>query len=319
VTRLRIVDFDELPQSMEGSVQLLDATAGWTPMAFQAVREAMGQGYPSADYFGVYAVEGREALSMIRVLRVPFTTTEGRETVSCIQGVVTRRDKSGHGLARRLLDEVRRRERTAGSRFLLLWTSQAQTAHTLYNSVGYVDLYTPPLAMCRSTVKRAKPDGYELRKVRRQDFGTMERLHADATEGFVGFTPRPANLLECLLRLGVIKPDSFRLILRDGKPAGYVELEKSQGWAQTQEIVLEDPTAAEDVISLLESEASDGWLALRGTFVRKNLRTLKRRRYSFSDYSYFGMLGLTIGGPSASLKELGTTDLRFSCQYLDYF
>src|SRR3989442_1138551 len=121
-TALRIVDFDGLPPSAEASVHVLDMTAGWGLLGFKTLKEVTALGYPAADYVGLYAVEDGEAQSMVRVLRIPFSTTEGRETVSAVQGVVTRRDRSRRGLARRLLGEVHHSEKAAGSRISLLWT-----------------------------------------------------------------------------------------------------------------------------------------------------------------------------------------------------
>jgi GNAT superfamily N-acetyltransferase len=319
-TALRIVDFGDLPPSAEASVHLLDMSAGWGPIGFSWLKEMRGLGYPAADYVGVYAVEGGEVQSMVRVLRVPFSTTEGRETVSAIQGVVTRRDRSRHGLARKLLGEVHLREKAAGSRFVLLMTGHSNMAHNLYNSMGYFDLYTPPLAMRRSRGRTTRPKGYELRKVRSGDSRVIESLHADATRGRLGFTPRAAHILDWVFRLGFVKQESLRLILREGEPLGYLELQKNPGWVQSDELVLRDPAAAEDVESLIESEADGGWVALRGTSVRDHFGALRRRRYSITDYSYYGLLGLSlVGGGLGPLKALGTADSRFTCQLLDYF
>jgi GNAT superfamily N-acetyltransferase len=311
---------EDLPPSAETSVQLLDMTAGWGPNGFATLKQIRRLGYPAADYIGLCAIEKGEVISMVRVLRIPFSTTKGRETVSAIQGVVTRRDRSRHGLARRLLNQVHRRERAAGSRIALLWTGHSNMAHNLYNSVGYLDLYTPPLAMRRIRGQLSKPNGYELRKIKRGDSGVIEGLHAAATLARLGFTPRATHILDWIFKLGFVKQESLRLILQEGEPVGYLELQKNQGWVQSEELLLRDPSAADDVVTLLESEADGGWLVLRGTSVRDHLGTLRRRRYSFSDYSYFGLLGLSLeGGGPDSLKALGTADSRFTCQLLDYF
>jgi hypothetical protein len=215
---------------------------------------------------------------------------------------------------------VHLREKAAGSRFVLLMTGHSNMAHNLYNSMGYFDLYTPPLAMRRSRGRTTRPKGYELRKVRSGDSRVIESLHADATRGRLGFTPRAAHILDWVFRLGFVKQESLRLILREGEPLGYLELQKNPGWVQSDELVLRDPAAAEDVASLIESEADGGWVALRGTSVRDHRGALRRRRYSITDYSYYGLLGLSlVGGGLGPLKALGTADSRFTCQLLDYF
>ena len=317
---MRIVELDDLPPSAEASVHLLDMTAGWGPLGFGTLKEIKGLGYPAADYVGLCAVESGKVVSMVRVLRIPFSATKGRETISAIQGVVTRRDRSRHGLARRLLDEVHRRERSVGSKFAILWTGHSLMAHSLYNSMGYLDLYTPPLAMRRAGSRPAGPSGYELRKIKRGDARIVEGLHADSTRGRLGFTPRATRIFDWIFRLGFVKQEWLRLILRADEPVGYVEVQKNLGWVLSEEVVLRDPAMADDVVSLLESEAGDGWLALRGTFVRDFHGALRGRRYSFSDHTYYGLLGLPLaGGGPRSLKALGAADPRFTCQLLDYF
>ena len=77
---MRIIDHDELPLSMEAQIQfLLDMSAGWGPMDFKSIAEARRLGYPAADYVGVYAVEEREVLSEVRVIRIPFTDAGRRD------------------------------------------------------------------------------------------------------------------------------------------------------------------------------------------------------------------------------------------------
>lgn len=318
---MRIVGNDELPAAWESQVQILDASAGWMPQDFRRVKEARKLGYPAVDYFGVYAVEKGEVQSVVRVLRLPYTMANGvRETVSGIQGVITRRERSRRGLARRLLEEVHRREAAEGIRFVMLWTGHSNTAHNLYNSIGYVDVYTPKLAMRRCDKQRARQSEYETRAVRRGDAETLEKLHAESTAGRVGFTPRPNGLLPALFKLGLLKPDSLRLILLEGKPVGYVQLQKGEGWIRSDEVVLTDRADPEGVASLLESEAARCWLVLLGTFVKDSSGLLRRRGYSFTDHAYFGLLARALTGSHRDpRRELGTASRSFTCHFLDYF
>ena len=299
---------------------MLDASAGWGPMDFSRVKEARRVGYPAADYFGVYAVEDGKVSSMIRVLRLPFTTRRGLEKIAAIQGVVTRRDRSRKGLARSLLQEVHRREKAAGVRFSLLWTGRGQVAHGLYNSMGYADVYTPELAIRKCDGQHPMPRSYELKKARADDSDLIERLHRAATRGRIGFTPRPGGIVRSLLKLGFLRIESFRLILRDGKPVGYGLFQKSPGWSKLDEVTVlagEDP---EEIISLFESESKGCWLALRNTFVRDSIQALRKRHYSFTNFAYYGLLGLQFldSRPDVS-KMLGVSSRSFTCQQLDYF
>lgn len=320
-TALRIVEYDELPAAWEPQVQLLDASTGWMPLDFRRLKEARKLGYPAADYFALYAVEKDEVQSVVRVLRIPYTTQGGtKKTVSAIQGVVTRREQSRQGLARELLDEVHAREKAAGYGFAMLWTGYSNVAHNLYNSIGYVDVYTPNLAMVRCDMPKAKPRDYEIRVGKKSDAEIIEKLHAESTKGRVGFTPRPKGLVLALFKLGLVKPDSLRLILFHGEPVGYVQLQKGSGWIRSEEVVLSKNAEPEHVVELLESEAAPGWFVLFGTFVGDSLGFLRRRGYSFTDYAHFGLMVRPLVELHHDLRrELGMTARSFTCHFLDYF
>lgn len=313
------MDHDELAPSMEVRVHLLDMSAGWAPMGFKSLTEARRLGYPAADYVGVYAVEGREVLSEVRVIRLPFITLEGATgIVSGIQGVATRRDHSGKGLARKLLEEVHRREKASGIAFALLWTGHAMVAHRLYASMGYIDVHTPKIAMRSCGAGRRTP-GYELRKMRAEDSATIAALHSEATKGRIGFTPREAGLLRSLFELGFVRRESIRMILLDGREVGYAMLERNPRWTRFDEVVFCRGANQADVLELLESEAPNRWLLLRNTFVQDASPLLRKRDYTLSDHAYYGLLAAPLEGSTNNLRALGTSDSRFSCQYLDYF
>lgn len=315
------MSFDELPEEWEPKVQLLDASVGWFPTDFRRLKEARRMGYPAADYFGVYAVEGDEVQSAVRVLRIPYTLASGAtETVSAIQGVVTRREWSRRGLARALLAEVHRREATLGNRFSILWMGFWNFSHALYSSIGYADIYTPRLAMCRCDGPKSEKQKYKLRTAKKGDATTIQKLHSESTRGRVGFTPRPKSDLPPLFKLGWVKPDAFRLILSDGEPVGYLQMQKGRGWVKSDEVVLTERADPGEVVSLLQCEAAPGWLVLQGTFVRDSSDLLGKLGYSFSDYPYYGLMVRPLEGVHKDLKrELGTVNRSFTCHFLDYF
>lgn len=299
----------------------MDATTGWYPIDPSRLTKARKLGYPTADYFGIYAVEGDEVQSVVRVLRIPYTTAGGGvETVSGVQGVVTRPERSRTGLARRLLDEAHSREAAAGNRFVMLWTGRAMMAHNLYESMGYSDVYTPSVAMRRCTKMKNSPGGFEVRRGKKEDAKSIHELHARATVGRVGFTPRPRGMLPALFELGFTKPGAFRLVLHKGEPVGYAQWEHGAGWAKSMEVVLIEGFDVGVALSLLESEASGGWLTLSGTFVNDQRRILARRGYALTGGSYSSLLARPLKGENKpALTELGTAEPSFTCQFLDAF
>jgi GNAT superfamily N-acetyltransferase len=318
---LQIVDYNEVRAEWETQVQLLDASAGWYPMDFKRVNGARKAGYPAADYWGVYAVENGRVLSTVRVVRIPFTMDDGaEETVSAIQGVVTRREHSGRGLAKKLLAEVHRREEGAGNRLSILWTGHGNVAHNLYTSIGYVDVYTPKLAMKRLGLRKGKGGGYAVRPARMADAELIERIHAEATRGRVGFTPRPKGSLGAQFILGFVRPNSLRLVLSGREPVGYFQVQKGIGWARSDEVVIKPGVDPEEILSALESEAGGSWLTVLGTFVRDSASLLRGRGYSFTDHSYFGLLARPLVKSRLEVrKKMGVDCASFTCHFLDYF
>jgi len=317
---VRILDYNDISPQMVDGIQLLDLTAGWGLMDLRRLKEARRLGYPAADYFGVYAVENGKVESMIRVLRLPFATKGGTRQIAAIQGVVTRRDRSRLGLARRLMQEVFKREREAGSSFALLWTSRSNVAHGLYNSLGYADVYTPELAVrwCGKQDARASP--YRLRKARAADWALIERLHREATKGRVGFTPRPEGIVRSLHKMGFLEMGPFRLVLQGDKPVGYGFLHRDPGWSVLDEMALLPGMNFAEVLSLFEAEARGTWLTIRNTVVRDSLRVMGERSYSVTELAYYGLLAAPLEDPRTDVsKALGTASPAFTCQRLDYF
>jgi predicted acetyltransferase len=302
----------------------MDASTNWMPVDFKDWEKVRRSGYPASDYFAVYAVEGNQVLSAVRTIRLPYTMASGRqEIISGIVGVVTRREASRRGLARKLLQEVHQREADVGSKLAVLQTGYGNVAYNLYLSMGYVDVFSVKLAMKRlgpGGSKRRSP-GFEVRPVKLTDTETIERLHFDATKGRVGFSPRPKGYLRAMFRLGLVEPNSYRLILSERKPVGYFHLRRGRGWFDLDEVVTSNEIDLKSTLSLLEAEAGQGWIILYSTFVNDSLVELKRRGYLFNEHTYSGFLARPLGdkGSSNVRKEMGVDSGSFTCQFLDYF
>jgi len=316
---LRIVEHDDLQPGLESQVQLLDGTAGWGSVDFRKLKDARRSGYPAADYHAVYAVEHGEVLSIVRVIRVPYTTRRGTELVGAVQGVVTRRDQGRKGLARALLQDVHRREKEAGLGLVLLWTGRGQVAHALYESLGYVDVYTPDLAMKRCGAVAA-PRGLKLRSVGASDVRVIEELHQKSTTGRPGFAPRPKRIVETVLKLGFRSPSEFKLVLSGEEAVGYAIFHRGPASPSISELVIKEGVPASDVLALFESASRGGWLAIRNTVVREHREALRARGYEFSSFNYYSLLATSLDRRrKATQATLGSTSMSFTCQQLDYF
>ena len=318
---MRILEFDELPKDAEPQAQLLDLSATWAPNDFARFSEARKIGYPSADYAGVYAVEKGEVLSAIRVLRLPYATQEGVKQIAGIQGVVTRRDSGRRGLARLLLQDVHKRVKGAGSSYSLLWTGRGQVAFSLFERMGYQDVYTPELATLHIGRRRDNPGRYTVKSIRNDRVDILEELHSRSMDGRLGFALRPRGVIRSLIHLGFLPAGSLHTIHLDGELVGYALLQRHSTWCSLDELVLGAKISLKEVLPTLEAAAPQGgWFVIRNTSVRDALPLLRRRGYHYSPLSYYGLLAMPLERSGGEIMdELGTRSPLFTCQQLDYF
>ncbi len=320
---MRVLEHDELNSELQADLQHLRASIALPPRDFARLKRAVKEGYPAADYFGLYAVEGKRVLSSVRVLRVPYTFADGHvEKVSAIGSVMTRLDCRGRGLVRGLLDDVHSREREAGINYSTLWCEPSIKAHGLYEFIGYKDVYHPDFATVKPSQRKTGRDAYEFAKVRDADVEEMERIHTLATKHRIGFTPRPKGYVRGLFWYGRFSPDSFRMIVKASRPVGYLQLDAGAVATQVSEVVLLPGGAqALKVLSMLERLAGDTWLWLSDTFVSDNKRLLQRRGYMVSNLNdhVWMVLPLNKSNREDLVKVFGLDDPRFSYHTVDFF
>jgi hypothetical protein len=219
-----------------------------------------------------------------------------------------------------LLLEAHRREKVAGSKYSLLWTGRGQVAHSLYETLGYRDVYTPDLVACHMVNRGHKHGSFTLNQVKVGEEGLLDGLHLKATVQRLGFTPRPPGIVRSLVHLGFLDRESLNLVYRDGRLAGYAILQKRPFWCSLDELVLEMGTSLEEVLPAFETVAEGGWFAIRNTAVRDGRHLLESRGFHYSPFAYYSLLALPLERSTEDIAgELGTGSPRFTCQQLDYF
>lgn len=317
---LNIITRDEFTDKLDAQDQLLQLSTGWGIFDTEQFKLARGMGYPAASYGAVYAVEGEELLSKVEVMRIKYEMPRGSETVSGITGVLTRRDKSRLGLARKLLEEAHKREREAGLTYSTLWTQRNNKAHELYASLGYVDVFGPPLAILKTSRSGERLKDLELRTATADDAELLHELHSKINRGRIGFVERYRNYWQIMFALGFEKPDSIQIVLDGGKPVGYARFKEDHNWANSYEVIVEKDNA-ETVIDLFEEKANGGWLVFGNTFVLDADDLLKKRKYVFSYFPYFTLMAkhLDQNGERDLTRELGTDVPGFVCHQSDRF
>ncbi len=183
---MRFLTYDELTPSMEVDrtlIHLASFGGAWSRRSIEIWRRRSRM---LADYVGVFAVERGRLLGQTFVLRIPYTFSEGVETVTGIAAVGTRPDRGRAGVARAILTEIHRREKEAGVRFSTLWTNRSWGAHRLYEALGYRDVYSSPWAV-HAPSQRSLKRREGIHMARATDLTEIEQLHRRITEGRTGF------------------------------------------------------------------------------------------------------------------------------------
>lgn len=315
--------FDELDPSLEAQRALLQLTAfgglfGRRPLErWRKLSEAM------ADYVGVFAVERGEVIGQTFVVRLPYEFPEGPDVVGGIAAVATRPDLGQRGIARKVLEEVHRREHEAGADRCLLWTNRSWRAHGLYERLGYRDLYDIPTAVKVPGPGRRRAARLALRPARSQEAEAIEELHARVGEGKLGFVRRPRGSLRAAIATEELDPRTGVLVSRRGRElSGYAVVPKEPYRTGCGELVTTSPALGRQYLDALERRAGDRTLVLQYSVVHEHRKELLRRGYAILDASWFVLMGRSWDGPAtpASLhRAFGTREARFRCFVGDRF
>ena len=140
---VQILTLEELRPEHEAGVAGLRYIAHSDLYGTEVLRRWRDWGFPLADYLALYAVEGDDVLATVEVHRPRFVLPRGVETVAGLAYVATRPRSARQGLAQRLISEVFEREKSAGLRWVLLWTGKHNVAHGLYEKLGFSDVWAP--------------------------------------------------------------------------------------------------------------------------------------------------------------------------------
>jgi len=321
---MNVTDFDHLPRSLYSQLGVLGLLDGDPPQGIGFVRRFRGLGLPCAEYYAVYAVEDGRILSQVEVVRPRFTSDAGSEVVCGVAGVATRPDAVRRGLAGRLIREVHRREAALGQRWSFLWTHRSWGAHTLYERLGYRDVYSPPSAFRPLGLRRIRrfPSGYEWVTVTRRDLPTLERVFLRSTQGRLGFVSRPPGLLSARVRMGWRVPENHRVLYRRGAAVGYAHLTFSPWHVGANEVLVDSPEHLVPMIDALESTEPERSFSLGSTtFVRDAQEELERRGYVIYPFAHVTLMArpLTRERRPGEDPARVCADPRFSCHRADAF
>ncbi|MDE1820058.1 MAG: GNAT family N-acetyltransferase [Euryarchaeota archaeon] len=278
-----------------------------------------------SDYVGVFAVEAGQVLGHAYALRLPYTYPDGRvERVSGVAGVGSRPDHRGRGLARRMLEEIHRRERKEGIDHIALWTNRSWGAHGIYERLGYQDVYGIPLAV-RAVPRTMRPasNTVRVRHGRVTDLPRLEEVHVRATRGRIGFTPRLPRSLVAEHKARALDPPKDLLVATDGgRPVGYARVEEDPSRVRCPELLTEGPGAALALIEAMERRGRGRMCTWCLSAVADQGAELRRRGYLFVPTGWYGMMACRLRGEANASQvraELGVDQPRWVVHRGDQF
>jgi GNAT superfamily N-acetyltransferase len=275
-----------------------------------------------ADYAGLFAVEGGRLLGQLFVRRIPFRTATGVEPVAGIASVTTRLDDQRRGVARALLEEAHRRESAAGVRFAMLWTNPSWYAHTLYERLGYRDVWSAPSAVRLLPRARRAPREGSLSPALPRELPSLERLFDATTGASVGFSVRPRGFLREGHEAGYLDLEGLLVLRRRGELLGYAVVSKCHDLLRSGEIVVR-PDATSWLLGALEHRAAPGVLALGNSPVLAMEPELRRRGYRVDRRLEWRALMAApldgVLGPAEVRAALAVDRPSFRCMSLDRF
>lgn len=320
---MKLVSYDELPASYDPGRALIHLAAFGGYPDRRSIDLWRRRTSWLADYVGVFAVEEGMVVGQTFVQRIPFTFADRTETVSGIAGVSTRLDHARSGVARRILQEVHRREREAGIRYSTLWTNRSWGAHRLYEQLGYRDVYAPPWAVRIRPALRRHTRKKGVRPGRVTDLAQIEELHSEYARGRLGFAHRPPGFARVAAAAGELRPREEMLVSTEGgRLFGYAMFDSNRNRTVCGELVGRSAAVRARLAASVEARTRAGPTAFRDGAVPEMGSWLRERHYTIAPAGWVGLMATEFGRERSQVqleRELGTRDRRFLCLAGDRF
>lgn len=321
---MRFLTFDELSPSMDRERLLvhLAALGGATDRRAVGIWRRRSDLY--SEYVGVFAVERGRVLGQTLVKRLSYTFPDGTEKIGAIASVGTRPDRARRGIARQILEEVHRREREAGIRYVALWTNRSWGAHRLYQQLGYRDLYAYPWAV---HAPRGRPSrrrrGGVVRPGQRGELSALDRLHDRWAEGRLGFCRRPKRFFRISVPTRDLDAAKDLIVAREaGRITGYAVLQSTSIRTVCGELVATSARARDALVVEIERRARATRVAFQHSPVTDFPGYFRRRGYVSLIAGWYVLMGAELGrhwSSDTAVARFASHDPRFLCLAGDRF
>lgn len=290
---MKIVTYDELKDPYQ-FMKLMEPAFGWTPDPERVSRNRkLDERYRSPFGFGL--LKGKNLVGFTGVMDIPVRTRDGKtERVGGLFAVATDPTCSRQGTATTLLEHAHKHFRERGYRFSFLCTSRSLVAHSLYEKLGYHDIFAldqiPRAYRLYPEKKRRERKGKQKQKM--PDTHLVERIFEQAVRGRTGFAVRPKNWVRAYMDTKELKPESIFL-----QPGGYAVAQPADNSLFVYEFVAQSRKTYLDILNQMTKKGKR--VMLVGHVYDPALEEiLQQRGFRFRYRRYFILMCKPLAGVS---------------------
>jgi ribosomal protein S18 acetylase RimI-like enzyme len=310
---MKILTHGEL-ESKDELLPLMDNAFGWpfNPRMYEKLIKVDPRLKNSP--VGFCAVENGRAIGYVGVMDLVTRTLDGNvEYVGGIYGVATMPSHARKGISTALMNRVHEHFRERNYRFSFLCTSHTLVAYSMYQKLGYTDLFERPSAYKVLNQKKAK--AIEKQRSKKIDFDRLLEIFGEFAKDKTGLVVRDKAYLTMLKKTGYF--GSKDCITEEN---GYVIFKGNVGGTWTKamwirELVALNATQMNRLVGLVEAKATD-LIMDRDVLDKALLQVYRSRGYMVEKRSHVVIMVKPLTADASFRKTYGD---KFYLTDLDYF
>lgn len=239
--------YDEVKDDYGVTMQGLSASAFWGYWTRERI-ELDRKYHPfHSKEFAIYAVEGDELIGQVKLYEFPIETSEGREIVGGIGGVLSHPAHARKGTASKLMERTHEMFIEKGIRYSFLRTANSLVAYGLYVKLGYDFIASLPYAIKNLPKSRKKAPKLESCTSHKQG-EEMSKVFDEYVDGLLGWVHRPKDFFSWRIRQDIISKNEIAFIKgKDNNVQGYALKTKRNDIME----VIEIAALSEDAFKML--------------------------------------------------------------------
>lgn len=212
---MKIKLYDEVKDEYGLTIEGLSAAAFWGYWSRERIELERKYNPFHSKEFAIYALEGDEVIGQVKIYEFLIETTEGRETVGGIGGVLSHPAHARKGTARKLMERTHEMHLEKGIRYSFLRTANSLVAYDMYAKLGYDFIASVPHAIKSLPKTRKKKPKLDSCTSYKQGEG-MSEVFDRYVDGLLGWVHRPRDYFSWRIREKIFSKKND-IVLVEGK------------------------------------------------------------------------------------------------------